>query len=507
MTDIAIPESPLKKLRVTAIDEEPFSKLKADAAILTSDEKLFPITMKCLSCISTYFQHLFEYRAGILPITLNERLTEELDIGLNIFRIEEDSITFKDVLRYVYPGLVKRYPSVKELVMIMNAMIKYQMDGTYAFQNSVINDLRLRGVQSRTPADDDPKIALSVFSLLFRYKQSSIAHAVPGTFITEVAKRLLLFPREDLAVLHVPEMDFEPAIPASVFISLLNYHRRVSDTILTHVPSFNEWPNDTSRLTYTCSSLYPPAKTRISLEDLQQIFYYLRFTSETFKHTPYMLTQYQKTTNIESAFGNDRQSIRCPRCHTTGCGSMVRFVNGIVKEEVRSVVKDVVLELSGVDLKELKEPSGSGAKDAEEENGDLEDEEGLNELRLISKPEQARMKEVETAHRCGVEKGTVQPIGNLVDGKKKKKKNPKEEDKRPTMPAPKVCTRCADRRVQCLVPEDVRQGQSCMDCRKGKVKCSLTTRRQSAYSADEPGQKDELVEEISEEAMPVAEEP
>ncbi|KAG7087023.1 hypothetical protein E1B28_013002 [Marasmius oreades] len=71
--------------------------------------------------------------------------------------------------------------------------------------------------------------------------------------------------------------------------------------------------------------------------------------------------------------------------------------------------------------------------------------------RSVPKYGQTRMKEVENGHRCGVEKGTVQPIGNLVDGK--------EEDKRPMIPAPKeVNTRChADRRDQCLVREDVRQ--------------------------------------------------
>ncbi|KAF9258034.1 hypothetical protein L218DRAFT_1080610 [Marasmius fiardii PR-910] len=130
------------------IDEEPFSKLKADAAILTSDEKLFPITMKCLSCISTYFEELFENHIANRSIILNEQLTEQLNVGANIFPITEDSHTFKDVLRYVYPGLVIPYPSVKELSLIIEAMFKYRMDTTEVIQSKVIARVCLQGVQA-----------------------------------------------------------------------------------------------------------------------------------------------------------------------------------------------------------------------------------------------------------------------------------------------------------------------------------------------------------------------
>ncbi|KAF9256560.1 hypothetical protein L218DRAFT_1007220 [Marasmius fiardii PR-910] len=331
--------------------ENPFSAMNTDAAFLTADGVIFPITMTCLSCISPYFGDLFANSTGRPPMIItNEQLHEELGttVPIPVFRIEEESATFKNVLLYVYPGLATPSPNLGDLGPVITAMFKYKMDRTPAFRSGVIGRIHEVGTSYYSLLEDLGSW-LASFLLLYRCKRLA-PDTVSGDMIRAVGQRLLLFPFDDLALCHVPEIDLEPSLfPVRVFTTLLRYHRRYSNVILTHSPSFNEWPADSSQLKYRCDSLHPRVlESAISMENVKQVFYYLRANPE-FRNELCKLSQ-GHWVDIDDAFGNDLHPILCSRCHTTACRTMVRHMRAIVEYEFKATVKDIRLELPGVNL-------------------------------------------------------------------------------------------------------------------------------------------------------------
>ncbi|KAL0059332.1 hypothetical protein AAF712_013938 [Marasmius tenuissimus] len=315
------------------IADEPFCTLKGDATIITMDNIIFIIHRTVLTLVSVYFLDLFRNKPEMHWATDTKQMASQFSANaLAVFRVKEDSDTFKHVLAYIHPGL---HPLTNDLDFtkvsrIFEAMIEYKMTRTPVF-NAVLDQF-----STLASFSSSNEVKLLAFALL---NQSSfyIEPAALTIATREVVQSLLSIPFNTLASMSSSRI--EQILSLATFHKLLELHRKHSEAIFVHVPTFLAWPTGSSRFEYCCSAVHPVTQLSIPVEDLEQAFNLLRF-HEDIASCPYKLRHLDAIP--EGVFSSSPwRAIACSHCENPGCRDMAAFIQGVLSDEVDIAVKEI----------------------------------------------------------------------------------------------------------------------------------------------------------------------
>ncbi|KAJ8073108.1 hypothetical protein PM082_019976 [Marasmius tenuissimus] len=144
--------------------------------IQTSDRVWFQVHEVILSLASPYFNDLFE-DGPLTPLPSPDPSQRDFDnagdttlVADDLYHIDEDSKVFDIVLRCIWPGLARpTLSSLDDLLPVLDAMVRYEMDQIDSFQHIITSLLRLAKPPSPGKAHPNP---LRVFARFHKHKRS-----------------------------------------------------------------------------------------------------------------------------------------------------------------------------------------------------------------------------------------------------------------------------------------------------------------------------------------------
>ncbi|KAI6149877.1 hypothetical protein BKA82DRAFT_997791 [Pisolithus tinctorius] len=190
-----------------AFASPPFDHVKADVILRSSDGVDFRVFKLFLSLASPFFETLFD-----LPQPSEETSTDVvIRDGLPVVPVSEDGRTLNSLLRFCYPCTLAEDPKLedfREVVDVLEAVKKYSLDGIertvckslFNPQILEVNSLRCFAIACRSRMQDECVLAA---------KYTLREPLVPGWF-------------QEIELITSTEL-----------LSLLTYHRRCSDALLT----------------------------------------------------------------------------------------------------------------------------------------------------------------------------------------------------------------------------------------------------------------------------------
>ncbi|KAK7043970.1 hypothetical protein VNI00_008138 [Paramarasmius palmivorus] len=312
----------------------PFDSPNVDIILRTADHVDFRVSRAILSFVSPFFRDMFA-----LPQPPSSANSSD---ALEVVSLSEESPVLDRFLRFLYPAtaLPKLWNDEAENIKnIFHAMIKYQVEDTPAFKKFTQGAMNEFLHCSIMHTDTSKRRALRIMVILWSFKRF-----LTQDTLNELAKKLLEFPFHTLATFYCPEMD---TITAGEYVKILIYHRKCTEAIQSHKPSFDNWGSNSARLKYSCTiASLTPRKASVPLANLQRLFDYVRKTE--FPENPYRCTEYWSfgLPLFYRAFdGHDTGVHACECCSVVGCPSMITAFSRLISDEVVAAVNGVQLEL------------------------------------------------------------------------------------------------------------------------------------------------------------------
>ncbi|KAL0573445.1 hypothetical protein V5O48_008518 [Marasmius crinis-equi] len=301
----------------------------ADSVVETSDNIQFNVYRIIPSLVSSYFKDMFNsplQPAQVSKLGLNDPEDAENDVYSiprnPVHRIAEDSKVFDTILRWIYPGLTTpTLSTIDELSPILEAMVKYRMENTAPFRTVISSLLNLA---KPTPGQAHPD-TIRVFAIFHKLRTS-----IPQASLALIKRRCLSIPLNHFATGWCPELEH---IPALALFELMQFHTLCSNSIRTHVPSFNEWREGCPALRYKCSTKTGAVeRLPMKLPDVKDMYHYL--LNRKYEHSPYA-----GVTSISAAIMLEKKK-KCSSCDHP-CSALNKALGRIISDEILAAVKGV----------------------------------------------------------------------------------------------------------------------------------------------------------------------
>ena len=184
----------------------PFDHAKADIILRSSDNISFRVFKLLLSLASPFFETLFD-----LPQPAQAREDQEIQDGLVVIPVTEDSKTLDIILRFCYPDTLANDPDIvvegiREAMNAFEAARKYSLDAI------------------------EKKVCRAIFSLKFLEKEPLRCFVIAHR--GQLREETLLAARYTLTQPLIPSWSEEIGIlNTGDLLSLLSYHQRCGDAV------------------------------------------------------------------------------------------------------------------------------------------------------------------------------------------------------------------------------------------------------------------------------------
>ncbi|ESK85744.1 hypothetical protein Moror_2453 [Moniliophthora roreri MCA 2997] len=300
------------------VASHPFDDPSADIVLHTSDDTVFRVHRIILSLSSPFFKEMFTLPQSPPSATASSSSND------SIIPIEENSQVLDCILRHLYPSCEPpQWNELGEIVPVVQAMIKYQMEETQAFQNIMNSLLARANTDKRLPLV--PTTAIGVLAIIYRFRDS-----MKKEWIEEAARAFLRLPFKMFnEQWDCPEFDY---ITGRGYRKLLVYHKQCSERIRTWSPRWS----DSTHMAYDCvrGTDSTTWHASVGLSGLRKTFDYVR---DEYKDNPYIVADWPSFPFMP------RHLSSCDICKDDKCPYLIWRAHKLLKAEVDAAIAEVPL--------------------------------------------------------------------------------------------------------------------------------------------------------------------